>query len=118
MSYRKLLSDRCDIYHVKEEQAQEARYGVPAEDLHPLRTYEETPDAANVPCYFTERSQSMIQKDPEQVIYHSYLVHFPLNADIRLHDLVVWNGISYTLQKPKSIKGHHWEVLAVRDEKL
>ncbi|MFN2745825.1 MULTISPECIES: DUF3599 family protein [Bacillus] len=118
MSYRHLLSDRCDIYHVKKEQAPETKYGVPAADLQPLRTYGETPDHVDVPCYFAEKNQSLVQKDPEQVIYHSYLVHFPRDADVRLHDQVVWNGIGYTLQKPRNIKDHHWEVLAVRDEKL
>lgn len=64
------------------------------------------------------KNQSIVQQDPEKVIYHSYLAHFPADADVRLHDLAVWNGVSYTLQQPRNIKGHHLEVLAVRDEKL
>ncbi len=68
MSYKSLLSDRCDIYHLKEDHAEEARYGIPAPNLQPIRTYGETPDLQNVPCYFTEKNQSIVQQDPEQVI--------------------------------------------------
>jgi len=89
MSYKSLLSDRCDIYHLKEDHAEEARYGIPAPNLQPIRTYGETPDLQNVPCYFTEKKQSIVQQDPEQVIYHSYLAHFPADADVRLHDQAV-----------------------------
>ncbi|MGW6161225.1 DUF3599 family protein, partial [Bacillus altitudinis] len=52
------------------------------------------------------------------VIYQSYLVHFPLASDIRLHDKMVWNGISLKLQQPKRVKNHHMEVMAVRKENL
>ncbi|WP_144514926.1 DUF3599 family protein, partial [Bacillus pumilus] len=51
-------------------------------------------------------------------IHQSYLVHFPITADVRVNDKVVWEGVTLKLQKPRQIKNHHIEVVAMRSESL
>jgi hypothetical protein len=31
-----------------------------------------------------------------------------------VNDKVVWNGVELTLQVPRDLRGHHWEVTATR----
>lgn len=115
MSYAKLLSDRCDIYHLKERNVGGGgNWGIPDEDVEEEFYYDDTPDAADVRCYFTERHQSLIQGEPDPTVIQSFLVHFLPNADVRVNDKVIWNGIEFKLQIPRKIKNHHIEVIAVR----
>ncbi|KAA6450350.1 DUF3599 family protein [Bacillus swezeyi] len=118
MSYSRLLTHRCDIYHLKEEQPAESRYGVPVQDGQPEFSYPDEPDILEQACYFTEKNQTVVQQEPNTLIVQTLLVHFPIFADIRLNDKVTWEGASYKLQKPKKIKNHHIEVTAVRSENL
>ncbi|MCY8354612.1 YqbH/XkdH family protein [Bacillus haynesii] len=118
MSYSRLLTHRCDVYHLKEEQPAESRYGVPVQDGQPEFSYSDEPDILDQACYFTEKNQSVVQQEPNTLIVHSFLVHFPASADIRLNDKVIWEGTSYKLQKPRKIKNHHIEVTAVRSDNL
>lgn len=110
MSYKKLLTDRCDIYHLIESTTSPG-YGLPGEAVY---SYPEEPDLTNVPCYFTEKNQSVTQGEPGVEIVQSYLVHFAINTDIRLNDKVIFNGQQYKAQIPKPIKKHHIEVTVVR----
>lgn len=116
MSYRKLLTDRCDVYHLKAE-GTTGKYGVPGEDK---QYYSDTPDLTDVPCYFTERgqAQAISQGEPNTVVTQSFLVHFLPTEDIRLKDKVVFSGAVFELQTPRKVKNHHWEVMAVRNESL
>ncbi|ASB88432.1 MULTISPECIES: DUF3599 family protein [Bacillus] len=118
MSYNRLLTHRCDVYHLKEEQPAETRYGVPVQDGQPTFSYPDDPDISDQPCYFTEKNQSVVQQEPNTLIVQSLLVHFPVSADIRLNDKVTWEGASYKLQQPRKIKNHHIEVTAVRRDNL
>ncbi|MDR0125291.1 MULTISPECIES: YqbH/XkdH family protein [Bacillus] len=118
MSYQSLLTDRCDLYHLEREEAAQGKFGIPAGDLQITLSYSDTPSLRDVSCYVIEKSQSLVQEEPKTVIYQSYLVHFPLASDIRLHDKMVWNGVSLKLQQPKIVKNHHIEVMAVRKENL
>ncbi|MGE6629838.1 YqbH/XkdH family protein [Bacillus sp. NPDC077027] len=118
MSYQSLLTDRCDIYHLQEKSAVASKFGVPATDIQSTFTYPDEPDVKQQSCYFTEKSQTLIQQEPNTTIYQSYLVHFPASADIRIHDKIVWDGLTMTLQKPKKLKNHHLEVMAIRSENL
>ncbi|MEH7795636.1 DUF3599 family protein [Bacillus safensis] len=118
MSYQSLLTDRCDIYHLQEEQAAGNHYGIPVHDAQPVFSYPDEPDQVDQACYFTEKNQSITQQEPNATIHQSYLVHFPSNADVRLNDKVVWEGITLKLQKPRRIKNHHIEVIAMRSESL
>jgi hypothetical protein len=114
MSYARLLTHRCDIYHLKSE-IMGGNYGVPGE----IRFYYgENPDIPNAPCYFTEKSQSISQGEPNNTIIQPFLVHFLLSTNICLNDKVIWNGIELKLQVPRKIKNHHWEVSAVRQGDL
>ncbi|MEH7735509.1 DUF3599 family protein [Bacillus pumilus] len=118
MSYQSLLTDRCDIYHLQEEQATGKLYGIPVQDAQPVFSYPDEPDQVDQACYFTEKTQSIAQQEPNATIHQSYLVHFPITADVRLNDKVVWEGVTLKLQKPKKIKNHHIEVVAMRSESL
>ncbi|MGK9391316.1 DUF3599 family protein [Bacillus sp. RK1064] len=118
MSYQSLLTDRCDIYHLQEEQKTGNLYGIPVQDAQPVFSYPDEPDQVAQPCYFTEKNQSITQQEPNATIHQSYLVHFPGNTDVRLNDKVVWEGVTLKLQKPRRIKNHHIEVVAMRSESL
>ncbi|GAK11394.1 DUF3599 family protein [Geomicrobium sp. JCM 19039] len=117
MSYEQLLDHKCDVYHlVKSERG--PGFGVPIESGQPQFDYPEVPDDAAVPCYFAEKSQSITQGQPGNLIVHRFLIHFLPDTDVRMNDKVVWEGVTYTLQKPRMIKNHHIEVTAVRSEYL
>ncbi|MCY7766611.1 MULTISPECIES: YqbH/XkdH family protein [Bacillus] len=118
MSYQRMLIHRCDIYHEATQAPSAGRFGIPADKLQPVTSYPDTPDEQDVPCYFTEKTQQLIQEEPDQTVYHSFLVHFPLSADIRVNDKIIWENHKYILKLPKRIRHHHWEVIAVRDESL
>ncbi|MDL5140975.1 YqbH/XkdH family protein [Bacillus atrophaeus] len=118
MSYTRMLVHRCDIYHETAAPAPSGKFGIPANKLQPVFTYPDTPDEQNVPCYFTEKQQQLIQQLPNHTVYRSFLVHFPLSADVRVNDKVMWDGVGYILELPKKLRNHHWEVTAVRDESL
>ncbi|APT47391.1 DUF3599 family protein [Bacillus safensis] len=118
MSYQSLLTDRCDLFHLQEEQAAGNHFGIPVQDAQPLFSYPEEPDQVDQACYFTERNQNITQQEPNATIHQSYLVHFPITADVRVNDKVVWEGIALKLQKPRKIKNHHIEVVAMRSESL
>lgn len=118
MSYQSLLTDQCDIFHLQNEQLSKDRFGVPVQDAQPVFSYLDEPDEPDQACYFTERNQNITQQEPNATIHQSYLVHFPSNADVRINDKVVWEGITLKLQKPRKIKNHHIEVVAMRSESL
>lgn len=118
MSYKQMLIHRCDIYHEAPQAPSAGRFGIPADEIsRPVISYPDTPDEQDVLCYFTEKTR-LIQEEPDQTVYHSFLVHFPLSADIRVNDKIIWENHKYILKLPKRIRHHHWEVVAVRDESL
>lgn len=114
MSYKKLLTHRCDIYNLKSRMTG-GGFGVPAKEEF---YYDDEPDASDVRCYFTERNQSVIQMDPNNMIIQSMLVHFLPSADVRVNSKIVWDGVTFKSQKPRLIKGHHQEVTVTRSDNL
>ncbi|OLP64071.1 Phage-like element PBSX protein XkdH [Bacillus pumilus] len=118
MSYHSLLTDRCDLFHLEEERPVNSKFGIPVGDLQMTQAYPLAPSSKDLACYVIEKNQSLVQEEPNTVIYQTYLVHFPLASDIRLHDKIVWNGVSLKLHQPKIVKNHHIEVMAVRKENL
>ncbi|UAT31964.1 YqbH/XkdH family protein [Bacillus badius] len=117
MSYRSLLTHRCDIYHLTQTESG-GEWGIPGGDLEEEFSYGNVPDLLDVPCYFTEKNQTVVQGEPDPRVIQSFLVHFLPTADVRMNDKVIWNGIEFTLQIPKKIKNHHIEVTAIRSENL
>ncbi|WP_203363081.1 DUF3599 family protein [Bacillus sp. REN10] len=117
MSYRSLLTHECDIYHLVRAES-EGAWGIPGEDLEEEFSYSNVPDLSAVPCYFTEKNQTVVQGEPDPKVIQSFLIHFLPTVDVRLNDKVIWNGIQFTLQIPKKIKNHHIEVTAIRSEHL
>lgn len=118
MSYKKLLTDRCDIYRLEEKEVAAPTYGVPASSIVKQKEHEEIPIDQEVHCLFVEKNQSVVQGEPAQALVQSYRVHFLPNADIRLNDKVTWEGDEFILQKPRKIRNHHQEVTAVRSVRL
>ena len=114
MSFRSLLTDKCDIYHLRSESVSTG-YGLPGEAGF---VYAETPDEVDVPCKFTEKSQAITQGEPGNEIVQSYSVCFLYGVDVRLNDKVVFGGVKYKAQIPHVIKKHHIEVMAVRKGNL
>ncbi|GIN39044.1 DUF3599 family protein [Heyndrickxia oleronia] len=118
MSYKNLLTHRCDVYHLKERYSNGGDFGVPTDDVEKDFYYDDSPDLVDVPCYFTEKNQSLVQLQPNQTVYQTMMVHFLPSADIRLNTKLVWEGVTCKLQKPRKIKNHHIEVIAIRDDQL
>lgn len=118
MSYKKLLVHRCDVYHLSGNEETAGSFGISADKFQQETTYSTTPDMTDTPCYFVEKSQSITQNAPNNTLVQSYLVHFWKDADIRLHDKVVWGGEEYILQQPRLVQNHHWEVIAIREDNL
>lgn len=117
MSYENLLTDTCDIYHLK-KQATSKGWGIPEEDTQKEYFYDDVPDHKDVESYFVESNQTVIQSEPNQVITEVYKVHFLKSTDIRINDKIVWGGASYKARKPRLIKNHHIEVIVTRSDNL
>lgn len=117
MSYEDLLIHECDIYHLKVSE-KEGKYGIPSKDLSKEYYYSDEPDHSGVSCYFAERSQTLTQNSPDPRVIQSFLVHFEVDQDVRVNDKVIRDGIKYKLNIPNNIRGHHVEVIAVRDDSL
>lgn len=118
MSYENLLTDDCDIYHLKTRTVGGGGFGIPEQDRQEEFYYDDIPDVAGQRCYFTEREQSIVQAEPNNTIIQSYSVHFPVSADIRTNSKVIWDGITLKAQKPRNIRGHHQEVVLIRRDNL
>ena len=114
MSFRSLLTDKCDIYHLQ-ERTNSPGYGLPGESEF---EYPETPDLIEVPCKFTEKGQSITQGEPGAEIIYTLGVSFLSDVDVRLNDKLVWNGMELKTQIPRKIKNHHIEVTAIRKGSL
>lgn len=114
MSFSELLTHECDIYHLQSDEAGESFYGIPTEDLQETFSYPDKPDQEEVASYFAETSQTISQGEPGNQIFQIYKVAFEVDADIRVNDKVIRDGITYTLQQPNTIKDSHQEVKALR----
>ncbi|MBT2727842.1 DUF3599 family protein [Bacillus sp. ISL-75] len=114
MSYADLLTDRCDIFHLMENQ-ETAAYGVPGETEY---TYPVSPDLQQVLCLFGKESLQVNKNEPGVTIVQSFLVHFFVDSGIRFNDKVIFNGITYRLEIPRNVRTHHIEVRAVRDDSI
>ena len=114
MSFRSMLTDKCNIYHLQESSVSSG-YGLPGDTEY---IYPDAPDALDVPCKFTEKSQSIVQGEPGNEIVHSFNVIFLPGVDVRLNDKLVWNGMEFKAQIPRRIRNHHIEVVAIRKGNL
>lgn len=117
MSYEDLLEHECDIFHLQSESV-DSGFGIPSEDRQSRFFYGDSPDVTEQSCYFTEKTQTITQGEPNREIHQTFLVHFPIEADIQLNDKVVWEGITLKAQKPRNIKDHHIEVTMIRRDSL
>ena len=114
MSFRSLLTDKCDIYHLVEKTSSPG-YGLPGDTEY---SYPDVPDAVDVPCKFTEKGQAITQGEPGAEIVHNFSVSFMPGVDVRLNDKLVWSGNEFKAQIPRKVKNHHIELAAIRKGKL
>jgi hypothetical protein len=114
MSFARLLTDKCSIHHLNESTSSPG-YGLPGDTQF---TYNDQPDVIDVPCKFTEKSQSITQGEPGAEIVHSFAVSFLISTDIRLNDKVIFEGAEYKAQIPRKVKNHHIEVTVTRKGSL
>lgn len=119
MSYESLLTDWCDIYHLKERPVVAGgNFGVPIDDVQMEYYYDSEPNLSEVKCYFTEKNQTIVQMDPNASISQSYNIHFLVSTDVRINSKIVWEDSIFKAQKPRKIKNHHQEVVAKRNDNL
>ena len=64
------------------------------------------------------KNSSSLFSRPDHKVYQRFLVHFPKEAVVRVNDKIIWEGQAYILEMPKKARQHHWEVIAVRDDRL
>ncbi|MGN0621140.1 MAG: DUF3599 family protein [Porcipelethomonas sp.] len=107
MSFEKMLDHKCEIYHLKKSDMSPG-YGLPpAESFE----YGETPDVENVSCHFGigSLSSSVEQQRPQNNLDERIKLTLPADTDIRINDRIVncENGMEYTAELPRNIRGHH-----------
>ncbi|KGK88036.1 DUF3599 family protein [Clostridium sp. HMP27] len=117
MSYRTLLTDKCDIYPLKKKE-ESLGYGIESKGNNFY--YDKEPDYKEVPCYFSLAGlrNGVFQEEPNNKIYESYNVHFMIGTPIKVNTKVKKDGVFYKLEVPRTIKNHHIEVTAVREGNL
>jgi len=114
MSYRKLLVDKCDIYHTLPAEVK-VTYGVPQTGK---TGYPAIPDHMDVKCYFVKKSATYTQQEPNNKMDERFLIHFLPGQDVRVNDKVIRDGLEYRLRTPMKIRKHHIEVEAYREGSL
>lgn len=118
MSIESLLTDQCDIFHLKSKPSNRPNYGVPIEDMQQELEYGSSPDHSEVQCYFAESNQNIMQTLPDNKITEVMKVTFLIGTDIRTNDKLIYDGASYIARKPRTIKASHIEVKAIRNDSL
>lgn len=119
MSYKSLLVDKVDIYHLK-DQILNYGYGIESEPNEGDKQYyyDSVPDYQNVPCYCYFINSSIAKLDVNNKVYETLKINFLIGADVRINSKVKYEGEFYILQTPKKIKNHHIEVIAIREDYL
>lgn len=96
----------CDIFHVIESQRSPG-YGLPGTADF---SYPDTPDIVECACHFhVSDSMAMAQAQPQTDYSGKIKVGFPAGTEVRINDVVRHreSGLSYRLELPKNIRGHH-----------
>ncbi len=112
------MEHTCDIYHLKKT-AESPGYALREA---PHFSYGENPDLRGVKCHFCSkyryRDTLITQREPTNEYDGRIKLVLPINTDIRLNDKVVdtSQGLEYTAQIPKVIRGHHISVFIKRTE--
>lgn len=106
--YTDFLNDRCDIYHIRTEDASPG-YGLPPQ---PCARYPDEPDEADVPCHFNrgEMWEGFIQSDPRRLYVGATKLQLPLETDVQPNDKIVdrATGLEFTASEPRVVgRNHH-----------
>lgn len=112
MSYSDLLTDTCQVFHMKETTTS-GEYGLPADKSY---SYGTTADF-RVSCYAVQDKGRVVlqSKDIPSVSDYGiteWTIHFPLGTDVRQGDRLIVNNQAFTALYPRTIRNHHMEVSA------
>lgn len=116
MALEDLLDHSCNIYHmVKTDKS--PGYGLPTAATF---SYPEAPDLKGVRCHFAVgRATAFVsQGKPQTTLEGKTKLVLPAGTDIRINDKVVdlSNGMEYTAELPRNIRGHHVAVTLRRED--
>lgn len=111
-SFERLLNHKCEIYHYGKKTDNKG-YGITTKE----DGYSKTPDLTNVKCHLHAETTNVVQNEPHQDIIASRKVDFPIGTDIRLNDMVVYNGLKYFAEVPNNVRNHHIVVVLQRKGK-
>ncbi|HAC0715673.1 TPA_asm: DUF3599 family protein [Listeria monocytogenes] len=115
MSYSQMLDKKCDIFHLEDkEKKEEGNFGINVSNLPNELEYSDKPDLKEIDCYYSKKSESIVQGEPQNILIQTWLLHFNKNVDVRRLDKVIAGGYIFTLQEPTTPKNHHIEVEAFR----
>lgn len=122
MSFKSLLTDKVDIFYLKERDCNYG-YGIESTPGKDKQYYYDTiPDYKGVPCYCYSvggtTNGKITENDVNNKVYEMLKVQFLKNADIRMNTKISYEGEFYILQKPKTVRRHHIEVIAIREDYL
>lgn len=119
MSFSSLLTDRVDIYHLK-ERAWNYGYGIESKPGEGDKQYyyDSVPDYKDIPCYCYFANRAITKLDANNKVYETLKVNFLIGADVKTNSKIKYEGEFYILQTPKKIKKHHISVIAIREDYL
>ena len=118
MSLESLLDHSCDVYRLESKDSGSTYTNIPSPHNQQTHSYSDKPVITGEPCHFEEQNQNVVQGDPATLFSQIMRITFLPDADIQLNDAVVWDGVRYILQKPKSIREHHQIVIGIRSDNL
>lgn len=111
-SFERLLNHKCDIYHHQSIKS-DIGYGL----ISVKDDYPEKADLNDVKCHVHRESLNVAQNEPNSKIVARRKIDFPIGTDIRLNDMVVFDGLKYFAEVPHNIRDHHITVYIQRKDK-
>ncbi len=108
------LTDRCDIYHVKEDSVPRG-YGLKDRVVF---VYPDEPAAANVKCHFNIGGSKLAIVQGEPMANYEALIQLdlPPGTDIKVNDKIVdkLTGCEYTAEMPRRLPDDHHIIVMVK----
>lgn len=109
MAFEDLLTDRCTIKRQVPLEPEYNDYG----DLVTGTTLGTI--ATNVPCYMVRKTHDLVQSPSYQTLRENWKVTFPIDADVRVNDILVIDDMELVAGTPRNVKDHHLSVHATQD---
>ena len=109
MSLLSMLTDRCTIKRQVPLEPSYDDYGNPVTETT-LGTI-----ATDVPCYMVRKTHDLIQSTSYQTLRENWKVTFPIDADVRVNDILIIDDMELVAGTPRNVKDHHLSVFATQD---